>query len=128
MISHQKSILGPCFNADELGRVRLTIIDTGLDDTHPFIVRRKWQRTRPSAGGGVPLFRDFVLDDESIEGKTNRPIDEDGHGTFIAGLVLQVARDVEISVARICITHETMKSDTSISDKVAKVKNRFLIL
>ncbi|KAK1993104.1 subtilisin-like protein [Colletotrichum falcatum] len=84
--------------------VRLTIIDTGIDDSHPFIKRKGWTPQR--YGDNKPLFRDF-------KASNMVPIDEDGHGTFIAGIVLQLVPSVELSVARIGKTHATIRRESA---------------
>lgn len=107
--------------------VRVTIIDTGLDTTHPFIAQHQppWMPVRKSPEGvaDVPLFKDFAEESsEFLGGSHDTPQDKDGHGTFIAGLILQIAPDVELSVARIGITQRQMGRDSSISRKLQMVK------
>lgn len=115
-IKFRKSILPGKFDDNAMERVRLTIIDTGVDGTHPYI-KKRWQRYR--TGTKIPLFKDF---DSAVDS----PIDEDGHGTFIAGLVLRLAPDVEVSVARVCRDQSSMNKDESREQKLAKVWFEFL--
>ncbi|KAK7448567.1 hypothetical protein CaCOL14_011788 [Colletotrichum acutatum] len=99
-------------------RVRVTIIDTGLDKTHPFVIKRQWQDFRQAANKKVALFQDFVTENPSMEA-----IDEDGHGTFIAGIVLQLAPLVELSVARVATTRASLLKDPDAEEKVTKAIN-----
>lgn len=115
-ISFRKRILPRRFD-DTVERTRLTIIDTGLDETHPFVKKKRWQRCRPYTN--TSLYKDF-------ESGLDTPVDEDGHGTFIAGIVLRLAPDVELSVARIGRTHSTMKRDANVEKKIAEVCNSFI--
>ena len=67
--------------------MRVTIIDTGIDGSHPFIQSAGWSKYDENAK--KYLFYDFA---DGVEDRDkNEPIDEDGHGTFIAGLLLQAA-------------------------------------
>ncbi len=69
--------------ARELGEdgegVRVAIMDTGIDYNHPALEDNMWD----------DIGYDFVNDDED-------PMDEDGHGTHVAGLVVSVAPRVEL--------------------------------
>ncbi|KAL0939175.1 lipid acyl hydrolase [Colletotrichum truncatum] len=109
-IQFRKSILAGRYDPN-MQPIRLTVIDTGLDDTHPFISNSGWKRNRDS--DRKALFKDF-------EGDSVTPVDEDGHGTFIAGIVLQIAPEVELSVARICKNHSSIKTDQAVEEKIAR--------
>lgn len=97
-------------------RVRVTIIDTGLDKTHPFVAKRQWPDYRQAANKKVALFQDFVTETPSVEA-----IDEDGHGTFIAGIMLQLAPLVELSIARVATTRASFLKDPNAEENVTKV-------
>lgn len=97
-------------------RVRVTIIDTGLDKTHPFVIKRQLQDFRQAANKKVALFQDFVTENPSMEA-----IDEDGHGTFIAGIMLQLSPLVELSIARVATTRASLLKDPDAEEKVTKV-------
>ncbi|KAK0643847.1 peptidase S8/S53 domain-containing protein [Cercophora newfieldiana] len=119
LVEFRKSILGPGFDAENVDRVRVTVIDSGLDDTHPFIQRQCWKRYRPAIKKGetpVPLFKDFTTSDTN---KQHIPVDETGHGTFIAGLILQLAPDVELSVARISVDTAPGKPRSGVEKQIA---------
>ncbi|KXH63471.1 thermostable alkaline protease [Colletotrichum nymphaeae SA-01] len=99
-------------------RVRVTIIDTGLDKTHPFVAKRQWPDYRQAANKKVALFQDFVTETPSVEA-----IDEDGHGTFIAGIMLQLAPLVELSIARVATTRASFLKDPNAEENVTKAIN-----
>ncbi|KAJ0167141.1 Thermostable alkaline protease [Colletotrichum tanaceti] len=113
-IRSRNAILSPRHDKN-MERVRVTIIDTGLDRTHPFVVKRRWQESRQAANKTVALFQDFVTENPSAEA-----VDEDGHGTFIAGIVLQLAPLVELSIARVATTRASLMKDPDAEDKVTK--------
>ncbi|KAK4070957.1 uncharacterized protein Triagg1_6324 [Trichoderma aggressivum f. europaeum] len=95
-------------------RVRVTVIDTGIDGSHPFIMSKRWVSVDENAS--EPLFYDFAESDPVRE--KHDPIDQDGHGTFIAGILLQIAPDIELSVARIGVTRESIQHDAQVGDKI----------
>lgn len=119
-------------------RVRVTIIDTGIDGTHPYIRHLYGQRQDQEAPNPQRTsevkdqqeakcqspcdlhFRDFV-EPGSID-----PIDEDGHGTFIAGIIFQLAPDVELSVARIGRTRSSIMTDYEVDVKVKDVRDTLI--
>ncbi|KAK1561424.1 peptidase S8/S53 domain-containing protein [Colletotrichum navitas] len=113
-IRSRNRILSPQHDKN-MERVRVTIIDTGLDKTHPFIIKRRWQDFRQAANKKVALFKDFVTENPSAEA-----IDEDGHGTFIVGIVLQLAPLVELSIARVATTRASLMRDPDAEGKVTK--------
>ncbi|WQF78837.1 Putative peptidase S8/S53 domain, tetratricopeptide-like helical domain superfamily [Colletotrichum destructivum] len=113
-IRSRNTILSPQHDKN-MERVRVTIIDTGLDKTHPFVIKRRWQDSRQAANKKVALFQDFVTENPSAEA-----IDEDGHGTFIAGIVLQLAPLVELSIARVATTRASLMKDPDAEGKVTK--------
>ncbi|KAK2059738.1 subtilisin-like protein [Colletotrichum caudatum] len=113
-IRSRNMILSPQHDKN-MERVRVTIIDTGLDKTHPFVIKRRWQDSRQAANKKVALFKDFVTENPSAEA-----IDEDGHGTFVAGIVLQLAPLVELSIARVATTRTSLMKDPDAEGKVTK--------
>lgn len=98
--------------------MRVTIIDTGIDCSHPFIQSNGWSSYDRNAEKF--LFCDFANQDEGRD--VHEPIDQDGHGTFIAGILLQVAPDIELSVARIGSTRESIQKDDRVNEKIGRVR------
>jgi len=64
--------------------VRIAILDTGIDYNHPELEDKMWE--------GIGY--DFVNDDED-------PMDEDGHGTHVAGIVSSVAPRAELMALKV---------------------------
>ncbi|PHH59389.1 hypothetical protein CDD81_3328 [Ophiocordyceps australis] len=96
--------------------VRLTIIDTGVHAKHPQLDR-----------GWKGHFRDFSkltpVEGRSCEqshGDEIDPIDEDGHGTFIAGLVLRLVPDVDLYIARVGRQRDEMATDENLAYKIGR--------
>jgi subtilisin family serine protease len=98
---------------DDVG-VRIALLDTGIDATHPFM--RTWELRResfPDRG-----YKDFTSRDDS---KTYAK-DRDGHGTHCAGLILQFAPLASLYVARIAKSRASCQVDRTFNTKVAKVR------
>ncbi|KAH6960060.1 peptidase S8/S53 domain-containing protein [Ilyonectria sp. MPI-CAGE-AT-0026] len=103
-------------------RVKVTIIDTGIHAAHPY-VDENW--SHPDARSS--LFRDFSKrvpgDDQRGEPSAteqDEPVDEDGHGTFIAGLLLRLVPNIELSIARIGTKRDEIRKDEHLGYKVGK--------
>ncbi len=64
--------------------VRIAVLDTGIDYTHPDLEDKMWD--------GIGY--DFVNDDED-------PMDNDGHGTHVAGIIASVAPDAELMALKV---------------------------
>lgn len=109
--------IGARFDAENGQRVRITVIDTGIDASHPYIRRAGW--AADDAFATDRLFHDFA--EGATDATQNDAVDKDGHGTFIAGLLLQLAPDVELSVARIGETRQSILEDCRIAEKIALV-------
>ena len=105
------------FDADNQQKVRVTIIDTGIDALHPYLNKRWVSRVE---GVHAPLFCDWTVNTD-ITPSDHDPVDADGHGTFIAGLLLQLAPNIELSVARIGVTRQSIKNDVQLGKRVGKV-------
>ncbi|PGG96934.1 hypothetical protein GX51_07582 [Blastomyces parvus] len=91
--------------------VRIAIIDTGIDISHPFISNGYGPKGDEPAS---VKFHDFT------ERASSTPIDEEGHGTFIAGIILQLVPNVDLFVARVGQTRNSLAGDLSADVKVAK--------
>jgi subtilisin family serine protease len=116
--TYRKRLLPNVMDLATQQRIRVTVIDTGIDGSHPYMERKGWKSNDGNAP--QPLFHDFTIPESSPN--EHEPIDEDGHGTFIAGILLQLVPDIELSVARIGRTRDTIKCDTDVATKIGKVR------
>ena len=84
--------------------VVVAVIDTGLDWTHPDISWDSiWNNEGEIAGNGLDDDGNGYVDDVigwDFIGDTNTPWDNDGHGTFVSG-VIAAAQDNAIGIAGI---------------------------
>jgi subtilisin family serine protease len=104
------------------GPVKVAVIDTGIDITNPFIAE-KWKPG--STESPNEFYRDFVDDVETAntlkedweahynssairirlrsiaEREGDNPQDLHGHGTHMAGIILQLAPDAQLYVGRL---------------------------
>lgn len=100
---------------DNYAPVRIAILDTGIDTSNPYI-EKNWHTHR--------FYRDFLQDNEAAadlransmgysehyvrevigslgNGRRDQPIDLAGHGTHLAGIVLQLIPHATLCVARV---------------------------
>ncbi len=78
------------WNYGTTSSVVVAVIDTGVDYTHTDLAANIWTNTREIAGNGVDDDRNGYADD--IRGwnfvtETNNPMDDNGHGTHVAGTI-----------------------------------------
>jgi subtilisin family serine protease len=85
-------------------RVKIAVLDTGLDITHPEISREILE--------GRIKFHDFVEDSTSIK-------DLDGHGTHCTSLVAKFAPNSEIYVGRVFKISKAVEDSPVILAKVS---------
>ena len=70
---------------DSVSRVRVAIVDTGIDPGHPYLANTIWNNQQISGAGchnGDIMGYDYYND-------SNNPLDVDGHGTQVNGIVAQ---------------------------------------
>jgi hypothetical protein len=85
-------------------RIKIAVIDTGFEVTVPFF-------HSPSRRSRLKLWKDWVKDSPD-------PIDTAGHGTHIVSLIMTIAPEADIYVARVA---EDRKGLEGASEIVAKV-------
>jgi subtilisin family serine protease len=97
---------------DTTPRVKVCILDTGFDGRHPFLLDTPFgkglgRRIKGYIGfnddGNIfeekRAWSDWKNDPQALAGDAY--VDWDGHGTHCAGIVLQVAPEADIYIARI---------------------------
>ncbi|EEH03401.1 conserved hypothetical protein [Histoplasma capsulatum G186AR] len=109
LIRFREDILPYSATNRDLQPVRIAIIDTGVDINHPYISHGYAPERNEPAN---VEFRDYSGAASPV------PIDEDGHGTFIAGILLQLAPNAELFVARIGHTKDSIATDPSVDAKL----------
>jgi subtilisin family serine protease len=101
--------------------VKIAILDTGIDRNHPDF---QHPRSKPKKGGTISpvkgeeeqikrinACRNFCDDRKDVEDVT----DVDGHGTHVAGIILQLAPRAELYIARVCQGDESYGRSSSAS-------------
>jgi subtilisin family serine protease len=111
---------------------RIAVLDTGIDDTNPY-VQETWGKKYPRDEG----YRDFLEDEavasglraeyyskqrvsqivESVQHRARDvPHDSTGHGTHVAGIVLQLCPEAKLYVGRVLekdVIHEKEETRTA---------------
>jgi hypothetical protein len=70
--------------------VVVAVVDTGVDYTHADLNNNIWVNTREIPGNGIDDDRNGFIDDVrgwDFIGRDNNPMDEEGHGTHVAGTI-----------------------------------------
>jgi subtilisin family serine protease len=119
-ITHREIIFPPNTLPDSVVPVKIAVVDTGIDTTNPVILQR-WGRKMATSS---ERYRDFLADDAGVahpavdrtgysssevseilaslgKGANIEPSDVSGHGTHLAGIVLQLVPDATLFVARV---------------------------
>jgi Subtilase family len=120
-------------------RVRVAVIDTGVDGNHPYIKHHALRNRLDTRDDGhseskqpaqpplsddasIVAFRDFTDDSDDDDDKSSTPIDMSGHGTFVAGLLTRLAPEAKLFVARVATDSTSIQRDNHAYSRVAKVR------
>ena len=74
-------------------KIKIAILDTGIDESHPQVMEQ-WYHKVTNNEGRIRDFKDFVHEDVS-------PKDVSGHGTHIAGIILELSSNTHVYIGRI---------------------------
>lgn len=119
-VAHRKRIFPLPELPDSVVPVKIAVIDTGIDAMNP-IIRESW---RDKVTSSVHRYRDFLSEDDSVAqpakdstgysthevseilrrlgpAEDMEPLDVSGHGTHLAGIVLQLVPNATLFVARV---------------------------
>ena len=78
------------------GGTLVAIIDTGVDYTHPELSSRMWVNPGEIPGNGIDDDKDGFVDDihgANFVSGTGNPMDDNGHGTHVAGIIAATANN-----------------------------------
>ncbi len=87
----------------------VAVIDTGVDYTHPVFTAANaiWTNTEEIANNGIDDDHNGYIDDVhgwNFHANTNDPMDDDNHGTHVAGIVFGISQALtDTSAARVKI-------------------------
>lgn len=91
--------------------VKVAILDTGLDESHPdfAFARSRPQKSGIKPVGSEPTQRSRIKGRNNLcgDGDAGDVTDVDGHGTHVAGIILQLAPRAELYIARVCQGNRT---------------------
>lgn len=76
--------------------VIVAVIDTGIDKTHPDIAANIWTNAQEIEGNGIDDDNNGYIDDVwgwNFTDSTNSSIDDNGHGTHVAGTIAAVGNN-----------------------------------
>ncbi len=78
------------------GGTLVALIDTGVDYTHPELASRMWINPTETMGNGIDDDKNGFVDDvfgANFVNGTGNPMDDNGHGTHIAGILAATANN-----------------------------------
>ena len=78
------------------GGTLVAVIDTGVDYNHPELSSRMWVNPGEIPGNGIDDDKDGFVDDiygANFVNGTGNPMDDNGHGTHVAGIIAATANN-----------------------------------
>lgn len=84
-------------------KIVVAIIDTGVDIAHPGLKDNIWVNTKEIPDNGIDDDHNGFIDDVNgwnFVDESNKPIDNHGHGTHIAGIVKNTAPNVSLMILK----------------------------
>lgn len=93
---------------DRAPRIKIAILDTGMDVTHPQV------HSHFGDAGRIRAYKDFL--------SGAAPMDLSGHGTHIAGVIIDLTSNTDLYVARVIESHKhAAKSDSTVRSRIVEV-------
>ena len=83
------SVYSKFVRSPQLPRVKIAVLDTGLDESHPYVEAR------------IEKIKARYNWMAKTDGDKQRVSDNHGHGTFTASLILEYTPDAELYIAKI---------------------------
>lgn len=105
---------------ENVPKARVAIIDTGIDESHVYVLRR-WVRPRFCIDGSNLVDRGYIDLVGNLE-PGGIAVDPCGHGTHMAGIILQLTPHAELYVAHVFESSKFSSSNTTdLTVRIAKV-------
>ncbi len=110
--------------------VVVAVIDTGIDYNHVDLAQNIWTNAREVSGNGIDDDRNGYIDDVrgwNFAGNNNNPMDDNGHGTHVAGTIGAVGNNgqgiagVAWSVKMMALKFLDASGSGSLSDAVEAI-------
>lgn len=120
-ISHHKRAVSDTAGTD----IIVAVIDTGVDYSHPDLRQHMWRNPGEVEGNGIDDDKNGYVDDvygvNTADG-TGDPMDENGHGTHVAGIILNAAGELGPESGRVKIMALRFLNAQGMGGLVAAIK------